>query len=62
VEPLSFYLNLVAYPFSHIPVGRSPLVAALLVIAQVANAAGFFLEGKLEVLALQTAAKPDNSL
>jgi GT2 family glycosyltransferase len=60
VEPLSFYVNLVAYPFSHGRVGRSLLVAALLVIAQVANVAGFFLERRLEVLPLQAAAKRDN--
>jgi cellulose synthase/poly-beta-1,6-N-acetylglucosamine synthase-like glycosyltransferase len=62
VEPLSFYLNLVAYPFSRIRVGRSLLVAALLVIAQVANVAGFFLERGLTVLPLQTAAKRDSPL
>jgi hypothetical protein len=62
IEPLAFYRNLVAYPFSHVPVKRSLLVAALLVIAQAANAAGFFLEKALEVRQPQTATKQDTSL
>lgn len=62
VEPPSFYLNLIASPFSRIRVGRSLLVAALLMIAQVANAAGFFFEKRLEVVPLRTAAKRDSAL
>ena len=62
VEPLSFYFNLVSYPFSHVQAGRSLLVAALLVIAQVANVAGFLLERGLAVLPLQTAAKRESPL
>ena len=62
VEPLSFYRNLVAYPFSHLPAKSPLLVAALLVIAQAANAAGFFLEKGFEVLQPQTAAKQDTSV
>jgi GT2 family glycosyltransferase len=43
-EPLPFYLQLVRYPFSHEPSWRAVRCAALLVMAQVANAGGFFWE------------------
>jgi glycosyltransferase involved in cell wall biosynthesis len=42
LEPLAFYLNLVCYPFSQAPGRRASLLASMLVISQVANAAGFF--------------------
>lgn len=45
VEPLSFYLNLLRYPFSQARGGRALLLAAFLVVSQVANAAGFMWEG-----------------
>jgi len=41
VEPLSFYLNLLQYPFSQTQGRRAVLLAALLVVSQAANAAGF---------------------
>lgn len=41
VEPLSFYLNLLQYPFSQAQGRWAMLLAALLVVSQVANAAGF---------------------
>lgn len=44
VEPLSFYLNLLRYPFPQARGGRALLLAALLVVSQVANAAGFMWE------------------
>jgi len=43
-EPLPFYLQLVRYPFSCEPGWRALQCAALLVMAQVANAGGFFWE------------------
>ena len=44
IEPLSFYLNLLRYPFSQVHSWRAFLLAALLVVSQKANAAGFFWE------------------
>jgi GT2 family glycosyltransferase len=44
IEPLSFYLNLLAYSYSGTRGGWAPIVALLMVTTQVANAAGFFLE------------------
>lgn len=44
LEPLSFYLNLLRYPFSQSQGWRALLLTALLVMSQVANAAGFFWE------------------
>jgi glycosyltransferase involved in cell wall biosynthesis len=46
LEPLAFYLNLVRYPFSQAPSRRASLLASMLVISQLANAAGF-LQGRL---------------
>lgn len=43
VEPLSFYLDLLRYPFSH-DGGRAALLAALLGLSQVANVVGFMWE------------------
>jgi GT2 family glycosyltransferase len=45
LEPLSFYLNLLLYPFSQAQGWRAPLLAALLGVSQVANAVGFLWEG-----------------
>ncbi len=45
LEPLSFYLNLLRYPFSHGWSRRVLLLAALLVVSQVATGAGFLWEG-----------------
>lgn len=42
VEPLSFYLGLLIYPFSQITGWRGLLLAGLMGISQVANVAGFF--------------------
>jgi Glycosyltransferases, probably involved in cell wall biogenesis len=44
IEPLSFYLNLLLYPFSGSAGWRGFPTAALLAISQMANAAGFFWE------------------
>ncbi|MBN1319119.1 MAG: glycosyltransferase [Anaerolineales bacterium] len=44
LEPLSFYLRLISYPFIHSPNWRSPILSLLLVVSQMANAAGFFQE------------------
>jgi GT2 family glycosyltransferase len=44
VEPLGFYARLVAYPFAAGARWRAPHLAALLAVAQAANAAGFMYE------------------
>jgi GT2 family glycosyltransferase len=45
VEPLSFYCKLLAYPLLHsVPQLAAILLATLLFVSQVANAAGFFWE------------------
>jgi GT2 family glycosyltransferase len=44
VEPLSFYLDLLQYPFSQVQGWRALWLVALLMVAQVASAAGFFWE------------------
>ena len=43
-EPLKFYWNLIRYPFSDAQRKRPWIVAGLLVLTQVANAAGFYWE------------------
>jgi glycosyltransferase involved in cell wall biosynthesis len=43
-EPLSFYLNLVRYPFGRSSVARAVLLSGLLGVAQVANATGFLYQ------------------
>lgn len=43
-EPVSFYLNLVRYPFSQTGGARAMLLSGLLGVAQIANAAGFFYQ------------------
>ena len=45
LEALSFYLNLLRYPFLQVQGWRAPLLAALLGVSQVANAVGFLWEG-----------------
>lgn len=44
VEPWSFYLQLLTYPFSHPSSQPALLIAVLFVLSQVANIAGFFWE------------------
>jgi GT2 family glycosyltransferase len=44
VEPLSFYLNLLRYPFSREQGTNALLLAILLLVSQLANVAGFFRE------------------
>jgi len=44
LEPFSFYLNLLLYPFSQVQGRRALLVAALLGVSQWANATGFLWE------------------
>lgn len=44
VEPLSFYLDMLRYPFSRLPGRQALLIAPLIAISQSANAAGFFWE------------------
>jgi GT2 family glycosyltransferase len=43
-EPMAFYLSPLRYPFSHERGWRALALAGLLVVSQVANAAGFFCE------------------
>ncbi|MDR4494032.1 MAG: glycosyltransferase family 2 protein [Nitrospirales bacterium] len=43
-EPLTFYLKLVIYPFSLFSWKRAIVVAPLLIITQVANTCGYFME------------------
>jgi GT2 family glycosyltransferase len=47
VESLGFYLRLLRYPSSQVQSKQALLLTALLVLAQVANAAGFLWEGAL---------------
>jgi glycosyltransferase involved in cell wall biosynthesis len=42
LEPLSFYINLMLYPFGEGKSRRSLFIAALLFLSQMSNAAGFF--------------------
>lgn len=42
VEPLAFYVKMLRYPFISVQGVQSPLLMLLLVVTQVANAAGFF--------------------
>ena len=44
VEPISFYLNLLRYPFAQASGGRALRLTALLAAAQAATVAGFFRE------------------
>lgn len=44
LEPLSFYLNLLHYPFLQVGGWRALWIALLMVISQVANASGFLWE------------------
>jgi glycosyltransferase involved in cell wall biosynthesis len=46
VEPLRFYTGMMRYPFRSATGARALGVAALLVVSQAANAAGFFYERK----------------
>lgn len=49
IEPLSFYLNLLRYPFLQEDPGRALALAALLTASQLANAAGFLRERRMTV-------------
>jgi glycosyltransferase involved in cell wall biosynthesis len=42
VEPFSFYVELLRYPFSKISAGQAGKISILFVISQASNAAGFF--------------------
>lgn len=44
LEPLSFYLKLLQYPFLQTRGLKSVILALLLVVSQMANAAGFFIK------------------
>jgi GT2 family glycosyltransferase len=44
VEPPSFYMGLVGYPFNAGRTGRAWLQSGLLALSQIANASGFFWE------------------
>lgn len=44
VEPPTFYLKLVFYPFMRFPLVKAWILTLLLFVTQVANAAGFFTE------------------
>ena len=44
VEPLSFYLKLMALPYARYPLSRAIRLSWLMVISQVANAAGYYYE------------------
>ena len=44
VEPLSFYFNLLSYPFSQTTKQPKLLISSLFFLSQVANVAGFFWE------------------
>jgi GT2 family glycosyltransferase len=46
-EPIKFYADLLTWPFSRAPRMLAPALTALLVVAQVAHAAGFFFEAGL---------------
>ena len=44
LEPPSFYMDLLLYPFRHLKTGRALQVAFLLLVSQAANAMGFLWE------------------
>jgi len=44
IEPPAFYLGLLGHPFSHAPRQRALSLAMLTIVAQIANATGFFVE------------------
>jgi GT2 family glycosyltransferase len=44
VEPLAFYVRIPAYPFGRTQGRKAVLLAAVLAVAQIANAAGYFWE------------------
>jgi len=53
IEPLSFYLNLLRYPFSQVHPGRALVLAALLVVSQSANASGFVRERGMAIRSVE---------
>ena len=44
IEPLSFYLNLIRYPFLRFKKIKAAFISGLIVLAQAANVVGFFWE------------------
>jgi len=48
VQPLTFYLKMLGYPFVRTQGRKAALLAALLAVAQVANAAGFLWGGAMK--------------
>jgi GT2 family glycosyltransferase len=52
-EPLMFYLRLLASPLTQLRSRRTPPLAMLLVLSQIANASGFFWEKRLARAALR---------
>jgi Glycosyl transferase family group 2 len=44
IESLAFYLSMIGYPFARTPYRRAVVLAALIGVAQLATAAGLFLE------------------
>jgi len=48
VEPLSFYLNLLCYPFLQARGLQALLLAVLIGVSQMANAIGFLWERRLQ--------------
>ena len=44
IEPPAFYLGLLGHPFSHVPRRRTLALVMLMMLAQIANATGFFVE------------------
>jgi GT2 family glycosyltransferase len=43
-EPLSFYLDMIGFPFKHTSFRRAMPISLLMMITQAANASGYFLE------------------
>jgi GT2 family glycosyltransferase len=49
LEPIKFYASLLIWPFARAPRTSAAVLSALLVVAQVAHAAGFFFEAAFQV-------------
>jgi GT2 family glycosyltransferase len=52
IEPPSFYLNMLCFPFFEARVRKAPLMLLLLIVAQIANALGFFCKWVTEGVGL----------
>ena len=61
VEPLSFYANLVRYPFSQTGGARAVLLSVLLSVAQVANAVGFFYQSLFREIRTPSGTSPSST-